>query len=93
VADTPLNLKDKFPYQVWELTSESREPDLFQDETDVLDSSLYGNKYRLIISKAADARSLLHKVLQAKGYTVTGLQKILPSMEDVFVMMARGGIK
>lgn len=89
--DTPVNLKNTFAYQVWEVTSESREPELFSDAAEVYDSSLYGDKYRLIIAPAADAGDLIRGQLQARGFRVLTLHRVAPSMEDVFVMMAGGG--
>lgn len=88
--DTPLNLKEKFPYQVWELVSDSRDPELFFRENGVHDSSLFGDKYRLIINRATDAQNLIKETLSAKGYNFTYMQKVSASMEDVFVIMAGG---
>jgi ABC-2 type transport system ATP-binding protein len=88
--DTPVGLRQKFPYQVWEVTSESRDPGLFEEEEGILDSSLYGDKYRLIIEKRKDAGTLIEEGLNSKGFSLGSLRRVAPSMEDVFVIMAGG---
>ncbi len=88
--DTPIGLRTNFDYQVWEFISDSRESELFTTEVGVLDASLYGDKYRLILEKETEARALITQKLMSKGFTLSNLQKIDPSMEDVFVMMAGG---
>lgn len=88
--DTPMGLREKFPYQVWEVTSESRDPGLFEEEEGILDSSLYGEKYRLVIDEKKDAEKLIEERLNFKGYSLGKQQRVAPSMEDVFVIMAGG---
>ena len=88
--DNPVGLRAKFPYQVWEVVSESREPGLFEEINEICDSSLYGDKYRLIVQTNIDAKALIENRLSDKGYSLSSLQKISPSMEDVFVMMVGG---
>jgi len=88
--DTPVGLRTNFPYQVWKVRSEARDPALFFDEADIYDSSLYGDKYRLIMNQDRDGEKLIKNKLAAKGITLNDLQKVSPSMEDVFVMMAGG---
>lgn len=89
--DTPAGLRQKFPYQVWEVTSECRDPGLFEGEEGILDSSLYGDKYRLIIDEKKGAGALIEERLSSGGFSLSSLQRVAPSMEDVFVMMAGGG--
>ncbi|NLI91691.1 MAG: ABC transporter ATP-binding protein [Peptococcaceae bacterium] len=88
--DTPVGLRKNFPYQVWELVSDSREPELFGEVDGVYDSSLYGDKYRLIIDAKTDAKTVIEKKLKEKGLTSLRMQKTSPSMEDVFVMLVGG---
>ncbi|KUO60470.1 MAG: multidrug ABC transporter ATP-binding protein [Gracilibacter sp. BRH_c7a] len=85
--DTPVGLRKNFSYQVWEVVSDSKEPSLFEGIKGVCDSSLYGDKYRLIIESDTDGKTLIKNKLSAEGYTLKTLQRIIPSMEDVFVMM------
>ncbi|MCM1565139.1 MAG: ABC transporter ATP-binding protein [Dehalobacter sp. 4CP] len=88
--DTPVGLKGKFPYQVWEVMADTKEPWLFGEADGILDYSLFGDKYRLIIDKNAEAEALIKQTLTAKGCTLGRLQKTAPSIEDVFVIMAGG---
>lgn len=88
--DSPVGLRANFPYQVWEVISEARDPALFSNEAAIYDSSLYGDKYRLILSPDSAAENLIRNKLAAKGIILNELQKVSPSMEDVFVIMAGG---
>ncbi|RNC28635.1 MAG: putative ABC transporter ATP-binding protein YbhF [Candidatus Dichloromethanomonas elyunquensis] len=88
--DTPTGLKDTFAYQVWEVVSEAKDPELFKDVRGIYDSSLYGDKYRLILDINMEAGMLIEKQLENKGFAPLRLQRAVPSMEDVFVMIAGG---
>lgn len=88
--DTPMELRRSFPYQVWEVTSDSRDPVLFEKVQGIFDSSLYGDKYRLILDQSIEAQELIEERLEAKGFSVSNYQRVTPSMEDVFVMLTGG---
>jgi ABC-2 type transport system ATP-binding protein len=88
--DTPAGLKSNFPYQVWEVIAAAGDPELFQNVTGIYDSSLYGDKYRLIMAKEKDDETLIRGRLEPEKISVNGLRRVDPSMEDVFVMMAGG---
>ncbi|AHF08813.1 MULTISPECIES: ABC transporter ATP-binding protein [Dehalobacter] len=90
VLDTPVGLKEKFPYQVWEVMADTKEPWLFGKTDGILDYSLFGDKYRLIMDKNVEAEAFIEQTLTTKGCTFSQLQKVAPSIEDVFVIMAGG---
>lgn len=91
-VDTPVSLKEKFPYEVLEIVSDSRNPDLFKNIREVLDSSLYGNKYRLILENSDRARKSVENRIREENLDVSYMQKAEPSMEDVFMILAGSGV-
>jgi len=53
----------------------------------VLDCSVFGNALHILVGNAARALSELPAVLEQKGVHATRLQRIKPSLEDVFVQL------
>jgi ABC-2 type transport system ATP-binding protein len=89
--DTPLNLKKQvIPGEVWEIYGESLEGVVttLQEVTGVLRVSLTGDHIR-IISERNLKREDLYKELQAKGVNITNFVKGEPTLEDVFLSLAR----
>jgi ABC-2 type transport system ATP-binding protein len=89
-VDTPVRLKSTFPYQVWEFLSEDADLELFSREDAILDASFYGDKIRLIIDPDIDGRAFIEGKLFTVDLIPYDLQRLTPTMEDVFVMMAGG---
>lgn len=89
-VDTPFGLRTKFPFQVWEFVSGAGLAGLFAGEEGVYDCSLYGNKYRLIFDQKIDVILWFEQKLQNINFTQVNLQRVDPSMEDVFVMLTGG---
>ncbi|AQS58930.1 ABC transporter ATP-binding protein [Desulforamulus ferrireducens] len=87
-VDTPRNLKNRYPYQILELKCASREPEIFHGLPQVLDSSFYGDKYRLVVREARAAEAAVRQFLQDQKITLYQLVECKPTMEDVFVALA-----
>ncbi|HHV65009.1 MAG TPA: ABC transporter ATP-binding protein [Peptococcaceae bacterium] len=87
---TPKELVEGFAHQVWEVRTEVREPGLFVQGEGVMDSALFGDKYRLIIEKKEDAENLIKSKLKSRGLSVFSIEQVRPRMEDIFVLMAGG---
>lgn len=89
-VDTPQNLKKSFPYTILEVKAGSREPEFFNNLEGVLDASLYGDKYRLVVKNVAQAERAITTALADQGIFFS-LQPVKPSMEDVFTVLAEQG--
>lgn len=87
-VDTPLALKQSFPYRVLEVRVDSREPDLFDDLPGILEASLYGDRYHLLATDAGTAMPAIAKRLAEKNIAARSVREVPPSMEDVFVSLA-----
>lgn len=92
--DSPLKLKEDFPYEVWEVASDSRDPSVFDNIYYIKDASLFGDKYRLIMGKEdhekKEKKRLIQNKLNELGYELQFMEQCPPAMEDVFVMLAGG---
>lgn len=92
--DSPLKLKEEFPYEVWEVRSDSRDPNIFDKISYIKDSSLFGDKYRLIVKnedpKDGEIQIIIKNKLIELGYELQYMEQYPPAMEDVFVMLAGG---
>ena len=61
--------------------------DLLQTAPDVLDAAVFGNALHLVVPHAPAAMAALGPFLSAHGVTVTKIEPIRPSLEDVFVSL------
>ncbi len=53
----------------------------------VKESALFGKGLHVVVSNADEASDSVRKGLQAKGYRIERIEKIVPSLEDVFVSL------
>jgi ABC-2 type transport system ATP-binding protein len=93
---TPTELKKEYmPEAVWELETDDLVKALDILKTDVgavrepplREVAVFGNTLHLVTSKAADLASSLPSLLSAHGIGLRRLEKIDPSLEDVFVSL------
>jgi ABC-2 type transport system ATP-binding protein len=53
----------------------------------VMDAAVFGNALHLVVEDAAQSAPLLKKYLAERGVTVSRMEEIRPSLEDVFVSL------
>jgi ABC-2 type transport system ATP-binding protein len=58
-----------------------------QSAPEVMDAAVFGNALHLVIPDADAAVPAIKKFLANKGITVSRMEKIRPSLEDVFVSL------
>lgn len=61
--------------------------ELLQSAPDVMDAAVFGNALHLVVKDASVAIPKLEKYLADQGITVHSIEKIRPSLEDVFVAL------
>lgn len=86
-VDTPPNLKNNCPYQVWEVHCSNREPDLFNTLPGIKDASFYGHKYRLLVEHTLNGQLITEFLLQ-KNIPHYNIHPVAATMEDVFISLA-----
>jgi len=59
--------------------------DLFQTGPGVLDAAIFGSAIHVVVTKAAEAIAGLTGYLSEKGMTISKIEPIPPTLEDVFV--------
>lgn len=86
---SPAELKQAYPHEVLELyTPMKKVKPHIEDLT--LDINAFGSKFHLVIDNCDEKIPLIRQRLQAAGIEVLALQKISPTLEDVFVALAGG---
>jgi ABC-2 type transport system ATP-binding protein len=58
-----------------------------QSAPDVMDAAVFGNALHLVVRDAAVAMPRIEKYLADSGVAVSHIEKIRPSLEDVFVSL------
>jgi ABC-2 type transport system ATP-binding protein len=61
-----------------------------QSVPDVIDAAVFGNALHLVVANAAKSVPQLQSYLAERGIAVTRMEKIHPSLEDVFVSLTTG---
>ena len=87
---TPSELKQKFmkgELLLVECDSLGRAVEALQSDPMVLDAAVFGNALHLVVRQAEAAIPEVKQYLAGKGVTVRHLEKIPPSLEDVFVSL------
>jgi len=57
----------------------------FEKESWVLEASLFGTRLHLVVAEAEDGQRQAARVLDAGGFTPFAVERIVPSLEDVFI--------
>ena len=87
---TPTELKQKF--MKGELLLVECEPlgpavEALQTAPHVLDAAVFGNALHLVVREAATAIPAIRSYLSSRGVTVSSIEPIRPTLEDVFVSL------
>jgi ABC-2 type transport system ATP-binding protein len=62
-----------------------------QSVPDVMDAAVFGNALHLVVADAAAAMPQIQKFLADNGIGVSRIERIRPSLEDVFVSLTTAG--
>jgi drug efflux transport system ATP-binding protein len=90
---TPSELKQrsmKGELLLVECSPLGRAVELAQQAPGVLDAAVFGNALHLVVEKAETAIPALRDYLTQRGVTVTAIEPIRPTLEDVFVSLTAG---
>jgi ABC-2 type transport system ATP-binding protein len=60
-----------------------------RDQTGIIEAAMFGRRVHAVVEDEDRARELIPKALEAKGLDCLGLERIAPSLEDVFVSLVR----
>ncbi len=89
--DTPQSLKEKLPYTILKIVTESylKAYNVLNQANFVIEVALFGTDLHVVLEKQFKNFSLIKKFLQSHNIHDATLEPILPTLEDVFVMSAR----
>jgi ABC-2 type transport system ATP-binding protein len=68
-----------------------RAVEALQSEPNVLDAAVFGNALHLVVSNAESAAPEIGTYLSERGVSVTRVERIRPTLEDVFVSLTTSG--
>jgi ABC-2 type transport system ATP-binding protein len=90
--DSPASFKSRYPHEVVELACEDRPRarSLILKDTSVKGVEIFGDKMHVKIASAEEALPRLRQILLSAGIEVHVAKRVAPSVEDVFLYLARG---
>ena len=87
-CDSPRGLRSSYPYKVMELAAASKNIKRQLVGCPIREINAFGEKYHLIVDDVTQAITAVENSLKTAGISITSLQEIEPTLEDVFVAMA-----
>jgi ABC-2 type transport system ATP-binding protein len=89
---TPEELRERFPHKIVELEAEPLEvaARTLEKESSIADVVPFGTRLHLTLAAGEVDLSGVQEALEQAGVTVSGMTDTEPSLEDVFVALARG---
>ena len=88
-CDSPQGLRDAYPYKVLELETNDRRIKKQLENCDIVDVNAFGDKYHLVVEDSNRAALQIREALKVIGLQQISLQEIPPTLEDVFVALAK----
>jgi len=89
---SPAEFKAHYPFEVVELACENRHRARSEvlSQHGVLGVDIFGDKIHVKVESAAEWIPRLEELLSARGIELQSVRKVSPSVEDVFLWLARG---
>lgn len=88
-CDSPQGLRQAYPYKVLELESSDRRIKKQLATCPIVDINAFGEKYHLVVEDVAAATLQIKTTLAEVGLQDIKLCEISPTLEDVFVALAK----
>lgn len=88
-CDSPQGLRAAYPYKILELATSDRRIKKQLATCPIVDINAFGDKYHLVVEDVAIATLQIQAALAEIGLQQISLHEILPTLEDVFVVLAK----
>lgn len=85
----PEELRARYPYKILELSIGERSIKKHLQECGLADINAFGEKYHLVVENPEQARKDVTACLSRAGFAGFTLEEVPPTLEDVFVALAR----
>ncbi|MEG6616647.1 ABC transporter ATP-binding protein [Peptococcaceae bacterium 1198_IL3148] len=90
-VDSPQHFKNTFRYQILQVKTTTKDPEVFNDLPGLINANFYGNKYHLTMISGDNVKHITD-YLAGKNITLLSLKQIPPSMEEVYVSLAESEV-
>ncbi|HWR29290.1 MAG TPA: ABC transporter ATP-binding protein [Negativicutes bacterium] len=86
---SPEELREQYPYKILELTLSGRDVKKRLQNCGLVDINAFGDKYHLVVQDLEQARQAVAAALTQAGHSDFAMEEVAPTLEDVFVALAR----
>jgi len=90
---SPQELREQYKHRILELQVDSKNVKPLLQHCQIIDINSFGDKYHLVVNNVDQAIVQVQATLSSAGRQVLSLKEIAPTLEDIFVSLARGGTK
>ncbi len=90
-VDTPAGLRDRMTKPLLEIGTPAPPKAVYaiRGGKGILEVGLFGRNVHVVVEDEEEARALIPKLMGARGVSMTSLERVSPSLEDVFVALIR----
>lgn len=88
-CDSPRQLRAVYPYAILELTEAGRDVKRRLSDCGLVDINAFGDRYHLVVKDPKAAAQIVAEKLIEAGISRFRLTEIAPTLEDVFVSLAK----
>jgi len=90
-VDTPEGLRNRMTEPLFEMGTPAppKAVDALRGGEGILEAAMFGRRVHVVVEDDEEARVQIPKLMAARGVSFTSLERVSPSLEDVFVALIR----
>jgi len=90
-VDTPAGLRDRMTKPLFEIGTPAPPKAVYalRGGKGILEAGMFGRNVHVVVEDEEEARAQIPELMGAQGVSITSLERVSPSLEDVFVALIR----
>jgi ABC-2 type transport system ATP-binding protein len=88
-VDTPAGLRGRMTDPIFEIATPTppKAVEALKGQDGIHEAAMFGRKVHVVVDDDVEGRLLVQKLLESEGVLMTSLERVTPSLEDVFVAL------
>ncbi len=88
-VDTPAGLRGRMTDPIFEIATPTppKAVEALKGQNGIHEAAMFGRKVHVVVDDDVEGRLLVQQLLESEGVRMTSLERVTPSLEDVFVAL------
>jgi ABC-2 type transport system ATP-binding protein len=88
-VDTPAGLRERMTDPIFEIATPAppKAVEALRGQEGIVEAAMFGRDVHVVVDDDREGRRLVQELLEAEGVPVNSLERVAPSLEDVFVAL------